>query len=394
MSGPAIRYLNFYAELSKKHDVRILTPQASGNLVRAGDTNHNTLKNSIKWCDVIITQGLTLLDNPILKKTDKPLVIDLYDPFVLENLEVRKNTLIGQAMYESDLSIIREQLSVGDYFICSNERQFHFWAGCIAISGVVNPSNYESFYSPRNWIGIVPFGMPNEPPDIKERRAIRGSIAGIKNDDFVAVWGGGLWPWLDFETVIKAFLIIRDSGKPIKLLVMGAADNFALAQKLNMLGLLNTHIYLGPWIRYQERHRFLLDADLGIITHYPNWETEFSHRTRILDYLWCDLPFISTEGDYMSGFAYNLEIGITVEPQNEQQLAEYIIELYIDRSKLSRMKNAIGPHKQQLTWSATIKPLDDFCSNPMKRIRNRSIRGLKLAAPIVNRFKRLWRSRT
>ena len=37
---------------------------------------------------------------------------------------------------------------------------------------------------------------------------------------------------------------------------------------------------------YDERADYLLDADVGVSTHFPHIETEFSFRTRILDYLW------------------------------------------------------------------------------------------------------------
>ena len=35
-------------------------------------------------------------------------------------------------------------------------------------------------------------------------------------------------------------------------------------------------------------------------THQPHLETEFSYRTRVVDYLWCGLPVVTTEGDALA----------------------------------------------------------------------------------------------
>ena len=40
------------------------------------------------------------------------------------------------------------------------------------------------------------------------------------------------------------------------------------------------------WVAYDDRQNYLLEADVGVSTHLDHVETEFSFRTRILDYLW------------------------------------------------------------------------------------------------------------
>src|SRR6185436_9947916 len=51
------------------------------------------------------------------------------------------------------------------------------------------------------------------------------------------------------------------------------------------------------WVPYERRGDYLLEADLGVSTHFQHVETTFSFRTRILDYLWAGLPIVSTRGD-------------------------------------------------------------------------------------------------
>jgi len=50
---------------------------------------------------------------------------------------------------------------------------------------------------------VVPFGLPSEDP-VAGRPVIRGVWPGIGPEDWIVLWGGGLWDWLDPLTLIRA----------------------------------------------------------------------------------------------------------------------------------------------------------------------------------------------
>ena len=50
------------------------------------------LKAAEAWCDVIVFQGFVIDGQPWLAQTDKVMVVDLYDPFHLEQLELSRET--------------------------------------------------------------------------------------------------------------------------------------------------------------------------------------------------------------------------------------------------------------------------------------------------------------
>src|SRR5690606_30879015 len=72
-------------------------------------------------------------------------------------------------------------------------------------------------------------------------------------------------------------------------------ESIDLAEQLGILG--SGVIFNEEWVPYDERGAFLLEANAGVSTHHTHVETEFSFRTRILDYLWAGLPMVVTEGD-------------------------------------------------------------------------------------------------
>jgi hypothetical protein len=118
------------------------------------------------------------------------------------------------------------------------------------------------------------------------------------------------------------------------------------------------------WVPYAERQNFLLEANVGVSTHANTLETEFSFRTRILDYLWAELPILSTTGDYLSEMVDRQQLGITVAPRNVPQLKEAIVRLADDRAFVEQCKANIRNVRQPMRWSQVIQPLEAFCASP------------------------------
>ena len=64
------------------------------------------------------------------------------------------------------------------------------------------------------------------------------------------------------------------------------------------LGLYDRTVFFNTdWVPYGDRGSYFHEVQIGVSTHYENLETRFSFRTRILDYLWAELPIIATGGD-------------------------------------------------------------------------------------------------
>ena len=134
-------------------------------------------------------------------------------------------------------------------------------------------------------------------------------MPGIGADDKVILWGGGIYNWFDPLTLLRAVDKLR-GRVPERAAVLpraeapeperardahGGARPGALADEL---GLTDTHVFFNEgWVAYDDRQNYLLEADIGVSTHLDHVETEFSFRTRILDYLWASLPVVATGGD-------------------------------------------------------------------------------------------------
>ena len=142
MAGPGIRYWNISLELSKYFEVVLFTPNKcslkSNFIVKT--FNKRAFKKESQDAGAILIQGTTLWKNPFIKNLNIPLVVDLYDPFIFENLEMSLENPNSSALHKASLSVLLDQIRHGDYFICASEKQRDFWIGMLAAVNRINPA--------------------------------------------------------------------------------------------------------------------------------------------------------------------------------------------------------------------------------------------------------------
>jgi len=381
MAGPAIRALNFARVLSQYMEVILAIPNkvnmTGQNFELIQFKDDSQLREIIKKVDVILAGGMAFAKFRSIKDSGKYLIIDIYDPYNLATLaeyelEPMENRL---KVHKSIHEIFNEQFYYGDFFICASERQRDFWLGMLAALNRLNPYSYNQDPTLKKMIGVVPFGLPESKP-LHTRNVLKNVIEGIKENDFVVIWGGGIYNWFDPLTLINAMAEIAKIRSDIKLFFMGIKhpnpevrelrmvnDTISLSKKLNLYGK-NVFFNYG-WVDYNERHNYLLEADAGIITHPDHIETRFSYRTRILDYLWAGLPVISTKGDCLSDMVERKGLGISTDNGDVKGIVNAIIKLADDENFYGQCLKNIEKISGDYTWEKVCRPIIDFCRDPV-----------------------------
>ena len=382
MAGPAIRAWNFAKVLSEHMNVvlavpnKVELPEQVFKIVQY--KNDIELRNIAKDLDIILCSGMTFSKYYSIKESNKYLIIDIYDPYNLAILAEYQDEPIGKRMevYKSIHASLNDQLYHGDFFICASEKQRDFWLGMLAALNRVNPYAYNQDPTLKKMIDVVPFGLSDIKP-LHSKQMLKGVVNGIKKDDFVIIWGGGIYNWFDPLTLIRAMAEISKIRDDIKLFFMGvkhpnpkvrklqlADETVKLAKKLNIYEK-NVFFNFG-WVEYEERQNYLLESDIGIITHPEHIETRFSFRTRILDYLWAGLPIISTKGDYLSELVEKNGLGITTREGNVKDIVKAVIKLADDKKFYSRCISNIENIAKEYTWQKVCQPLIEFCKDPVE----------------------------
>jgi GT2 family glycosyltransferase len=381
MAGPAIRAWHIACTLAREHDVRLVSTQACGLThpdFPVSAVDERELENLEAWCDVLIFQGNLMRQYPLLRDTEKVVVTDVYDPFHLEVLEqARGLDPSGRLLaVQSSTAVLNEQLRRGDFFLCASEKQRDFWLGQLAAVGRINPATYDRGEDLGRLLAVVPFGVSEQPPR-HTRRVLRGVVSGIDEGDKLVLWGGGIYNWFDPLTLLRAVDKLRRRLPEVRLYFLGlmhpnpqvgemqmSDDAVALARELGLVG---THVFFNEdWVEYDDRQNYLLEADIGVSTHLDHVETEFSFRTRVLDYLWASLPIVATAGDSLADLVETRGIGITVPAGDVDALEAALFRLLGDDGYRASCRDAIARIVPSYHWSQVLEPLIEFCRAPSR----------------------------
>lgn len=382
MAGPAIRVWHMAVAVSAVAEVRVVSWQKVDRESDLFDLfyvpEHDDAAASVHeaWADVIVVQGMSFRIFPSIAKTTKIVVADLYDPFQLEQLEQNKFRPLGVWRDEvtKAVSLINEQLSRADLFLCASEQQRSLWLGNLSALGRLNPDTYSADSSFNSLLTMVPFGLEDSAA-AQSRHAIKGTVPGIAASDKVIIWGGGIYNWFDTLTLVEAMALLAPRRPEAKLFFLSArhfnpdvpemkmaTDSIARAEELGLLG---TSVFFNDeWVEYDDRVNYLLDADLGVSTHFIHAETRFSFRTRMLDYLWAGLPIVATEGDAFADLIARDGLGIAVAEQDPVALADALERALFDVDAAAGFRRNVESVREGFRWSRALQPLVDFCAAP------------------------------
>ncbi len=372
MAGPGIRYYHMARVLADEITVTLAAPAP---ILFESPPVFDTLPYSapddpqlalaIEQASVVIVPAIWVSKIPVLQKTSTPIVIDAYNPFVMESL----------ARGEQNISLLQQALAVaylhGDFFICASEQQRDWLLGILEAYGRVNTSSFSADNTLRQLVDVVPYGLPKHivpsPPKV-----IKGVWDGISVNDYVLLWGGGLWKWLDPLTAIKAVGEIWRERRDVRLIFPGTkhpnreipesltlnreAKN--LARKLNLYG---KAVFFGDWIPYKNWGKVLAESDIALSLHFDSIETHFAYRSRILEYISADLPVITTRGAATSDLIEQHKLGYVVDYQDVQGVANAI---RFTLNELPYRQERFRLLKETLSWEQVLQPLVKFCQNP------------------------------
>ncbi|MCL5986644.1 MAG: glycosyltransferase [Actinobacteria bacterium] len=381
MAGPAIRVVELAKVLLGDVDVAIATcaldskDYAGVKLFRFNESEPGSLVEIIRNFDSIIVQGHIRQFLEAIYKYSGAMVVDLYNPFQFESLEMFSDRPMGERQ-NIDLMNYDELNAAaffGDFYICASEKQRDMWIGYLGAHGRINPLTYGDDCSGRRLIDVVSFGIPDEPP-VHRKKVLKGVISGIEAGDKVVLWGGGIWNWLDPLTPVRAIEEVVKKHPEIKFVFLGQRHPDARMPEMRIAnevenycrykGLLNRTVFFNRWVSYEDRGSYLLEADCGVSAHRDHLETTYSFRTRILDYIWAGVPIVSSSGDSMQEVIEKNGIGICVSPGDMSGYADAIKKAVFDDEFRDGCRRASASIKDALSWDNITKPLRDYCANP------------------------------
>lgn len=405
MAGPGIRYSNMARVLRRHLDIIFAIPVESPEwqlefnqkpgiaeqdltVIRYEQRNWQSIEAQVEQAETVICSPDTLTNFPQLATADTCLIFDDYDPLLSEWLAAASLSdpdwqPIG---WRHRMNTLTPHLLCGDFFICASERQRDWLLGILEAMGRLNPITYAQDPSFRRLVDVAPTGIPDQGP-VHTRQVIKGVWPGIGIQDRVVLWGGGLWPWLDPLTAIRAIGEVAQCRKDVKLLFPGTRlpnpnmtgtltlidSARALASELQLL---DTQVFFGDWVPYADWQNVLIESDVALTLHLEVLETRLAFRSRTLDYIWAGLPTIATRGDATSELIERYGMGVLVEGQDVRGVSQALLQLLNAPRPLPTAR--IEEARRSLNWETAMRPLVEFCMQPRRapdRVALRSLIG-------------------
>lgn len=389
MAGPGIRAWELAHALAAHGPVTLAAPDsatpppsATVQLFRYRFGVAGALLPALASADVIVGQGFALAYHPELLASELPIAIDLYDPLIIEGLDLYAGADLAaaEAQHAQYQALTEAQLRRGDFFFCATEAQRDYWLGALTGVGRINPGVARATDRDlRELIDLVPSGIAATAPARASTPALRGTHPALGPDDVIALWAGGLWDWFDPQILVRAVAALRDACPRLRLVFFGGArpnphgEPFttgkraaaeALAAKLGVLD--QSVVFLDRWVPYAERGALLAEADLGVSAHLPGIETHFAFRTRLLDYLWARLPFLGTSGDSLGETFAAAGCAQLVPPNDVESWVAAFRESYTNVGERENMRAAANALAEQWVWEKIAQPLITFCAHPRR----------------------------
>lgn len=387
-AGIGIRFLEIARVLRDDgHDVTILSPDAGAiDGTRGAHIHPESFALFSESSAFAVVQGHVA--NAFFQQAKPlPTVIDLYDPYIIENLHYYSER--GAEVFQHDHFTLMTSIARGDYFLCASEAQRLFYLGLMLAAGRLNPMLFEDDPRLESLIGIAPFGVP--PPRVSSRALLAGSPASgagrrlpeadpaheagedtsarpsarpIARDTHDVLFGG-IYDWYDPIAAIDAIAMVRRTVADATLTFthhpnpgttpqgkLGEAMRYARAKSYDF-------VRFEPWAPYEGRAAFFERFALALLAFPRSIETDLSMRTRVYDYLWSGLPVVTSSAPGTDELLARYGAGVVTE-----DFAGAIVSLLTDRQRYESMVRGSQDFVRDHQWHRTLAPLREFARAP------------------------------
>jgi glycosyltransferase involved in cell wall biosynthesis len=355
VSGPEIRGLALARTLAERHEVTVAIGDGRGDAgpgIRVVSAARRSVAREALRHEAFIAPSVP--PYVLALKSLRPLltISDQYDPVELEVAmeEGRK----GAAGVRAARGARRLQLRYADVVLCANEAQRGL---------LVDELETIRRSASDPTVAVVPFGLPPAPAP-STRRPLRERFPQIGPGDRIVLWWGSVWRWLDAEGAIRAVAgldgvrLVITAGRP-RSQADGLAATESARELARSLGVLDRSVlFVDEWIPYEERHHYLMEADLGLTLHGATPEAPLAARARYLDYLWAGLPCVLAHGDELAATLGQAGFATLVPPHRPDLVRAALDRLLPDGEALAGAREAGARLAGSLTWEAAIRPLE------------------------------------
>jgi glycosyltransferase involved in cell wall biosynthesis len=369
MAGMGIRALELARVLGRAFEARLLVPndpaeaaEVAGEVPIVFAPPHADLARAAEGARAAVVSGHAA-NYWFHQAPDVPVVVDLYDPFPIENLHYSET--LGEETARHDRATLHLALARSDFFLCASAEQRLFYAGALFEVGRIGSANFPGDPGLEKLIAVVPFGVPDRPA--YGDRAAGRRAAGVPEENPLVLFGG-VYDWNDPVLLLDAWPAVKRSKPDAQLLFLDSPNPETTPQRVygevrrraRALDPEGRSIVFSPWLAYGAREDLYAATDVLVSISSDGLESDLSYRTRLLDSAWAGVPSISVAGGTLARELEDAGAGRRVE-RSPEALAEAVIGALSDPARHAASAEAGRRFAKERTWERVAQPLLFWC---------------------------------
>lgn len=172
------------------------------------------------------------------------------------------------------------------------------------------------------------------------------------NQYFQIIYHGVAVNYNGLKITIDAFLEAMKKLPSLKLMIVGDGPEIDYARKVKLSYNLKKEIQIIGRVPINKLHKYLMQADAGIVSNLNTPFTNINLPTRIMELISMKIPVISSK---LSGICdyFNKDALMFFEPGNYKELADCILELANSTEKRNRLVNNANEQYREIDWLTT-----------------------------------------
>ena len=290
-------------------------------------------------------------------KPNQQLILDCYVPIYVEVSARESKDIEGEYQaFTSDVYRWAEVLKRGDVFLCASAEQKRYYQGVLSGLGRINPATYN-----QDNILITPYGIYREKAVAKEKPISKL----IKDESYKKVlWFGGIYPWFDLRQLVDAVSQVN-KHTPTKLVIVGAKNPYnthpdfvaryqELVDYISSSKTLRDVVVMQDWVKFEDRADWYLDSDCVVVINKEGPENELAWRTRLVDFMWADLPILTNGGDPLGESLLKREAAFRFSGTDADSIAADIKKL-LAGSNLKTLHKNLEAMRGEFYWDNVTK---------------------------------------
>ena len=192
---------------------------------------------------------------------------------------------------------------------------------------------------------------------------------GIQTNDRIILFMGTLYPWAGIDHILKNFHLLQNKIKQIKFVIIGGGPDFNRLKSLSNELQLNKNIIFTGFVEQKKIPEYIAITDICLSSFAINILTDSIIPTKILEYLACGKPVLSTPLKGTVELLPNENYGIVYSQLDD--FISSIEKLLQNKAHLDKLgENGFSYVKKNHYWDSLADQLIKIFDNLIKNKNN------------------------